>query len=316
MQDRGLVYNINKVRELILKAKGPDDERSIRQYAMDSDVSPANISRILKGDYKASPETLKKLTSEKAKPRCGVTFEELMVAAGYLEDLQENINTYELGVIEAFSNEKQVEEPEVLTKEDDKGSALSANDRLLAYALKSGLIHPDKMPNELTREARDQIRTEINRSLRRAQSQFELIGTGAVFQALAKGGIQFTVMNPNETMARRYRPDMAIKVIGDTEKEWWFEFKSCSEMPDDIIMHRNHRHIMDRFIYMAPNPSRKITLVVDMELIYEQLLELKGDISFKGDLSIAFLNKNTMTIEREEYLSHYYDDNHYDIKLV
>lgn len=72
--------NNNKLGELIKLAMG---NRTFREYAKDAAVSPASINRIIKGDYIPSSKALKKLSAPQAKPRNGITYEDLMVAAGY-----------------------------------------------------------------------------------------------------------------------------------------------------------------------------------------------------------------------------------------
>ncbi len=69
------------IASLIEQAKGND--RSYSSYAKDAGISVAAMSRIRGGDYIPKPLTMKKLTSDEAKPRGGITFEILMQAAGY-----------------------------------------------------------------------------------------------------------------------------------------------------------------------------------------------------------------------------------------
>ncbi|MCR4611816.1 MAG: helix-turn-helix transcriptional regulator [Lachnospiraceae bacterium] len=73
-----------RIANYIQKAKGED--RSIRKYAEAVGISPAAISKYIKGEYIPSPSTMKKLTSKDADPRNGVSYEDLMEAAGYDSD--------------------------------------------------------------------------------------------------------------------------------------------------------------------------------------------------------------------------------------
>lgn len=77
-------FNKEKFAELLSLAKG--SERSINQYGLHSDISPAHISRLLRGklDTPPSPETIKKLAD---KAHNGVTYQDLMEAAGHLGEL-------------------------------------------------------------------------------------------------------------------------------------------------------------------------------------------------------------------------------------
>lgn len=70
--------NTTELIELLKKAQG---DRTLNAYARHSDVSAGNLSRIMNGQ-KPSPEILKKLAF---KAHNGVTYEQLMNAAGYIE---------------------------------------------------------------------------------------------------------------------------------------------------------------------------------------------------------------------------------------
>jgi len=104
---------------------------SQRQLALKSGISPATISRIEAGTQKAEPSTLAKLA-----PFLGMTYEELMVKAGYLPNIKTDPNhpgrTDEIEAIEEATAraEKMIadavaDDPELLefwqelTKRDD-----------------------------------------------------------------------------------------------------------------------------------------------------------------------------------------------------
>lgn len=58
-------------------------DRSLRKYAQDAGVSYSTIYLIEKSEYMPSPEMIRKLTSKRANPQNGVTYEDAMSAAGY-----------------------------------------------------------------------------------------------------------------------------------------------------------------------------------------------------------------------------------------
>ena len=61
------------VGELVKRAKG--DDRSLREYARDSGVDAAIISKIINGTYTPKkPGIYESLTSPQASPRAGVTY--------------------------------------------------------------------------------------------------------------------------------------------------------------------------------------------------------------------------------------------------
>jgi transcriptional regulator with XRE-family HTH domain len=75
--------NDDKLMRLIKIIQG---DRSIRSFAADCHISPAAVSRIYKGEYMPSTKTLEKMANPKTNPQGDVTYEQLMVAAGYQKD--------------------------------------------------------------------------------------------------------------------------------------------------------------------------------------------------------------------------------------
>lgn len=76
---------VSQVYELIQKAKGA--HRSFTAYAKAAGVSPASLTKIKNGEYMPSPDVMRKLTSDAADPQGGVTYDDLMMAAGYADRL-------------------------------------------------------------------------------------------------------------------------------------------------------------------------------------------------------------------------------------
>lgn len=85
-----------KLIELLELAKGED--RSLNTFAQHANVSAGNLSRVFNGQ-KPSPQLLKKIASRAYN---GVTYEQLMEAAGYLSNVESQYNTIPiLGTIRA-----------------------------------------------------------------------------------------------------------------------------------------------------------------------------------------------------------------------
>lgn len=301
MEEKNMSYNYDKVNELIEKAQGTD--RTRRQYCLDANVSPASLLRILKKDYKASPETMKKLTSEKARPRGGVTFEELMVAGGYLEETQDE-RTIELMIDDVDGIISGIDKAIKKLSENNPGMDKSEKDRMLEYTsqLKQSLASGNNECDPDDKQAR-------YREYKRKETEFENICMGSVYRRLAEKSIMFTVMNPNEARGRRYTPDMAIRYGNEMNLEWWFEFKTfpkrAEHMGDRTYTRHFAKSVLERFFFMAPCDNRKLTLVTDDEDIFGELIEYRGELAYFGDLSVAFFNQDSMSIESEIYLSHY-----------
>jgi len=88
---------------LLEKAKG---DRSITQYANKIDVSAAHISRLLRKLVKSppAPDTINKFASDAYN---GVTYSELMLAAGHINNEAEEIST-DNERIQATENKKKI----------------------------------------------------------------------------------------------------------------------------------------------------------------------------------------------------------------
>ncbi len=86
--------------------------RSLREYAADAGVSYTAIYMMENGEYTPSPKMIEKLTSKKANPQNGITYEDVMNAAGYKTDQDET-----------KVNEKALEMAEKIVEEADKEDA-------------------------------------------------------------------------------------------------------------------------------------------------------------------------------------------------
>lgn len=86
------MFDKDRFAYLLRKAKGP--ERSLNQYALDSGVSAAHISRLMRGllDAPPTPQTIEKLAEF---AYGGVTYEQFMEAAGYGSIVKESAAKYE-----------------------------------------------------------------------------------------------------------------------------------------------------------------------------------------------------------------------------
>lgn len=74
--------NCQPLADLIRKAKG---DRSLKQYSLDCGISVSNLSKMMnnKMPYLPGPRTIAKLTLGDAKPQNGVTYTDMMLAAGF-----------------------------------------------------------------------------------------------------------------------------------------------------------------------------------------------------------------------------------------
>ena len=92
------------VGELVKQAKGED--RSLREYARDSGVDAAILSKMINGSYiPKKPGIFEALTNPQAAPRGGVTCEQMVAAAGASEEYQRGMSAgMSVGILTALAD--------------------------------------------------------------------------------------------------------------------------------------------------------------------------------------------------------------------
>ncbi|WP_207666871.1 hypothetical protein [Desulfofundulus salinus] len=100
------MFDKKEFARLLNKARG---DRSINQYALHSGVTAAHISRLSRAllDSPPTPQTIKKLADHAYN---NVTYEDLMAAAGYLPEKEQDPNESAARTIEAAISD----DPELL----------------------------------------------------------------------------------------------------------------------------------------------------------------------------------------------------------
>lgn len=275
-------YNLERVMELLNMAKG---ERSFREYALDAGVSAANLYRIKKNDYKPSPQMLKTLTSDKAAPRGNVTFEDLMIAAGYQEK-----NSIELA-----------REDMAIGEDNSEELPLRSRDRA-------------------TLEERRKLREEM----RARRKTFEMAATGLIYKGMTDANIEFSHLKTedmNNELVLDINPDILVGVNHNGIKKWWIEFFYIDDHEPSresarpvrprrgrLFFRRYSEMLFGRLMLLPPKADRKITVVLNNSDFYEYMAKFKDLISYRGDLSIVLVDIDSLSILEETYLSHYVEN--------
>ena len=158
----------NELGKLVKKAKG--DDRSLREYARDSGVDAAVISKIINGTYvPKKTDVYKSLTSQEASPRGGVTYKQLIEAA-------DSSKSYQAGIMAGMA----FTEAALMTIGGLPIAALGAG----TAAVVSGLISAKKKGGP---SKADEVVNEIQR--------FVATSNGLIFSALGAKGITFRIDN-------------------------------------------------------------------------------------------------------------------------
>lgn len=268
--------SIARVAKMIEELKG---DRSIRRMADESGVAASYITGILKEKYLPSADILRKLSDASANPQNGVTLEDLMIAAGYQDDYVENLmiaaGYQDNDVEDTMTGEVHVELSEV--EEDSMGARAS--------------------------RYRDVIVRRRQESMR-----FEQIASGAVLKALYDSGIKFGPGESGRSCVRGFKPDFSV-IVGDKAPilDWWFEFKYVDA--ETAIRNKTlPRHLIERFMFLDAEPSRKISVVVDNRDTFEALAQMKNHLSYRGDLSVILIDPESYAVVREVYIAHFFEN--------
>ena len=148
-------------------------------------------------------------------------------------------------------------------------------------------------------EALQQIIENHNRFTRSAK--------GAIYLALIEQGLQPKPEDPpaDETIPW---PDEVIAVDADIIKSWWlcFEEGVVDEKDPNADLENEIRadELLARFWNYAPDPSRKASIVVEDDSLFEKLVKEKGR-SYRGNLSVVLISVADARLLREEYLTTY-----------
>lgn len=237
-------YNL---ADLVMRAKG---ERTLREFGEDTGVSYSNIQRILKQKYKPNPETIRKLTLEDKHPQGNVVYEDLMIAAGYMDGRFRDMQA------EKYREQERQEE-----------------ENKISFLKKTELI---------------------------------------ILGGLVQSGIRFQKEKTPKTYTG-FSPDLSISVEDHTVSTWKFSFIERAAQPErrngKIIIKElpvtYARRRLAETVLIAPDKSRKISVVTDFADYYAEMVRFKNNISYNGNLSIILIDSKSMTIKKEEYLSHY-----------
>ena len=264
---------------LIEKAKGTD--RTYMAYARAAGISTAAFTRINNGDYTPTLATMKKLTSEAAAPRGGVTFEDLMRTAGY-------------DVADGYMN-------------DDISEKFSSND--------NSETTNNVNSNNDTKDVEFSKSSVVYRSRRQEIEDLTEEYISMIYKALVEDGFLFKKIQP-DMYRRGFRADLIIEIVDNPIKTWMFEIKHTPSgfggMGLSSIFMR-----LGYYLRLDVPDNMKLSLVIDDERTFNYFKEKVKSLAFRGEVSIILYSPEKRAFIDEVYLSNYYlEDTSREIYLV
>lgn len=301
--------NRKKLSELVAAAKGED--RSMRKYASDSGVDVAVIQKIISGKYiPKKPDVYYKLTTETAAPRGGITAADLIEASGKTNDFQlgvdagvsttmstvftilgkaaydtmaEAVNTG-LNILGDVFFDEQDQAPSVRNSDKDSEEKKTVDDnKAVVQSVKERAIYYN--PYNLYSEE---------------SKRFKAISEGMIYAKLAmKGIIAVPAENRNP-----FQTDLSIQDQRVKEYNIRYIFISQDTGIEQIVRNVIIKKLTP-LIALPLNSERKISFVTNSEEVYRQMSEMRGKMSFRGDLSVILADMDEVRLIKEIYLIHY-----------
>ena len=275
------------VGELVKRAKGED--RSLREYARDSGVDPAILSKVINGNYiPKKPGIYKALTDPQASPRGGVTCEQLLAAAGASEDYQNGMSAgMSVGMLATLSDIPSSDMIKVLQA---RGIAVSGRG-------KSEAPFSAMKPEEVRRI--QLIQSELQR--------FAAIANGIILGSLGKKGLAFQLVHTDDTEVDHIHFDICVRLMNHAISEYLirYVFIPDEEAASSSLAKNTLRRKVEELIFLKPLRTRIVSVVTNHPDAYDDLCACKDRLSYNGELSVLLFDHERAVLQKEEYLSHY-----------
>lgn len=275
------------VGELVKQAKGQD--RSLREYARDSGVDAAILSKIINGTYiPKKPGIYEALTSPQAAPRGGVTTLQLITAAGTSEEYLSGMSAgMSLGIRTALAD---IPSSVMIKTLQARGIYSDGGGRaeVAAAAMK---------PEEVRRILRLQSETR----------RFTATANGILLGRLGGNGLAFQLVHTGSTEIDGIRFDTCLRLMNHEVSEYLirYAFLSEEEYPFPALAINTLRSMVEELVFLKPCRDRIVSVVTNHPGAYEDLCGYKYRLSYQGELSVLLFDLERATLLKEEYLSHY-----------
>ena len=286
------------VGELVRLAKGED--RSLREYARDTGIDAAILSRMINGTYiPKKPRIYEALTNPQASPRGGVTFEQMIAAAGTSEDYQRGMTAgMSVGMTTRLADipsSAMVKELKTRGIAGGYGSSESAS-----LAMK---------PEEIRRIQR--VQNEAQR--------FAAIANGIILGSLGRKGLTFQLVQTGNSEIDGIHFDTCVRLMNHAVSEYLirYAFISDEEAVSDPLAINTLRRVVEELVFLNPQRDRIVSVVTNHPGAYDDLCGCKDRLSYNGELSVLLFDLERAMILKEEYISHCIgDDSVKKIQLI
>lgn len=140
----------------------------------------------------------------------------------------------------------------------------------------------------------------------RKQKQFRASALGIIIKTLAEKGINCQMGDRACLKGQRAYPDEYLIITERQISSWWFIFWARDLGVDEqaMVSLSDRADIMfSRFSPVKADPDRKASIVVDDESLFDELCEIGGCNSYRGNMTAILIDTENARIEKEELLS-------------
>ncbi len=156
----------NTDTELMRLLKLAQGNRTLNAFARHADISPGNLSRIMNGQ-KVTPDTLKKIAN---KAYNNVTYEQLMIAAGYINEESKKTSPAYIDKVEPNYIKKDSENlPE--NKKESSEPKLATTEMVIDKLIKAGLLKDDKIDARIANMLLNSLKIDIELKLKEEEKK-------------------------------------------------------------------------------------------------------------------------------------------------
>ena len=281
------------VGELVKLAKGED--RSLREYARDSGVDAAIISKIINGTYiPKKPGIYESLTNAKASPRGGVTCAQMIAAAGASEEFQNGMSAgMSVGMLTSLA---AVPSSVILRVLQSRGIDADAREKSKGSA---SLVKPEEV-----------------RQIQRIQSEmqrFKATANGMILGALGKKGLSFQLVHTDGAEIDGIHFDTDVKLMNHEVSEYLIRYAFIfEENPSSLLAINEVKSMIEELVFLKPLRTRIVSVVTNHPDAYDSLCAYKDRLSYNGELSVILFSLENAMFVKEEYISHHIGENPVD----
>ena len=149
--------------------------------------------------------------------------------------------------------------------------------------------------------------------------RFQKISIAAIQTRLTDKKIEFSYNSGKNSQETRNQPDYSVDIYNEKIDSWWFIFFIDSTVIDnDFKVDKKNQaaSLISKFALITPSNKRKMSIVINDKELYEAICSYKGNIAYKGNLSVILIDENEIDIKNEDNIAYYGDENDELLSLI